>query len=66
MLYISQKSATETLGEFEIISLVIYRSGAVRYQKKYNQNHLLMSFSDKGSLDNSSILFIFIDYDSCN
>ena len=34
MLYITQKSATETLGELEIKSLTKYPKGAIRYQKK--------------------------------
>ena len=34
MLYITQKSATDTSGEFEMKSLTKYQRGAVRYQKK--------------------------------
>ena len=55
--YISQKSDTETLGEFEIMSLVMYHTGAARYQKKYNQNHFFISFLLNDSSVNSSISF---------
>ena len=34
ILYITQKSATDTSGEFEINNLTKYQSGAVKYQKK--------------------------------
>ena len=34
ILYITQKSATETSGEFEIINLMKYHIGAAKYQKK--------------------------------
>ena len=42
MLYNTQNSVTDTSGEFDIITLVMYRNGAERYVKKYNQNHLLI------------------------
>ena len=60
MLYITQKSATDTSGEFEIINLTKYPSGAVKYQKKYSQNHFFTSFSLNVSSAKSS-MFFFID-----
>ena len=57
MLYITQKSATETSGELEIINLTKYQSGAVKYQKKYNQNHLLINFWLNVSSAKSSTFF---------
>ena len=44
ILYITQKSATETSGELDINSLIKYHSGAARYPKKYSQNHFLINF----------------------
>ena len=41
ILYRTQKSAGVTSGELAIITLIIYRKGAERYQKKYSQNHFL-------------------------
>ena len=34
ILYITQKSATDTSGEFDINNLTRYPRGAIRYQKK--------------------------------
>ena len=34
MLYITQKSATDTSGEFDMNNLTKYPKGAMRYQKK--------------------------------
>ena len=34
ILYITQKSATETSGELDIKSLIKYCKGAIKYQKK--------------------------------
>ena len=47
ILYKIQTSATEI--EFDMNNLVKYRAGAVRYEKKYNQNHFLIIFCCKGS-----------------
>ena len=58
MLYRIQNSATETSGEFEMITLMIYRRGAERYQKKYSQNHFFISFFSSESQDIKSFLFI--------
>ena len=44
ILYNTQNSATETSGELEIITLITYRNVADKYQKKYSQNHFLISF----------------------
>ena len=57
ILYITQKSATETSGELETNSLTKYHSGAVKYQKKYSQNHLFISFWLSVSSARSSIFF---------
>jgi len=45
MEYKTPTSATET--EFEITTLTMYHAGAIKYAKRYNQNHFLISFSPK-------------------
>jgi hypothetical protein len=44
-----------TVREFDIITLMRYPAGAVRYAKKYNQNPFLINFCPNGWSANKSI-----------
>lgn len=45
ILYNTHTSATEI--EFDTNIFIKYAAGAVKYEKRYNQNHFLINFSHK-------------------
>jgi hypothetical protein len=57
ILYSTPTSAIDTV--FEIITLIIYPVGAIKNEKKYNQNHFLISFSPNVWSGNSSLYQLF-------
>lgn len=64
ILYITQKSATDTSGELDINNLVRYPNGTAKYEKKYSQNPFFINFwlnVSSASSSASLVINYFVD-----